>query len=140
MTEEQNNNEELKEINFCPTCNSMVETTIIHTYNSENNMDESLHGNITEVLLSKCLNCQNPLLKKRYFQIFGGEYYLQNELQLFPNTENKAIKNCPEIVIKPYKEALKCYRAHAYDACVIMCRKGIEAICIDKGEIKGALA
>jgi hypothetical protein len=132
--------EENKEMNFCPTCNSVVETVIIYSYYSGNSINEDLCGDITEVLLSKCLNCQNPFLKEKSFQIVEGDEYSNTELQFFPNTENEAVKNCPEIVFKPYKEALKSYRAHAYDACVIMCRKGIEAICIDKGECKGNLA
>ena len=49
------------------------------------------------------------------------------------------IGNAPKTIIKPYREAIKCYKANAYEACVIMCRKGIEAICIDKGETKGNL-
>ena len=140
MTEKEKKKEEIKEMNFCPTCNSVVETVIVYSYTSENTVNEDLCGYVTEVLLSKCLKCQNPFLKEKNFQIVEGDDYLNSELQFFPNTENEAIKNCPEIVFNPYKEALKCYRAHAYDACVIMCRKGIEAICIDKGEIKGNLA
>lgn len=140
MNAEEQKIEESNEMNFCPTCNSVVETATIYSYTSENTVNEDLSGYVTEVLLSKCLKCQNPFLKEKNFQIVGGDDFLTSELQFFPNTENEAIKNCPEIVFNPYKEALKCYRAHAYDACVIMCRKGIEAICIDKGETKGTLA
>lgn len=140
MNKEEKKEEELKEMNFCPTCNSVVETVIVYSYTSENTVNEDLCGYYTEVLLSKCLKCLNPFLKEKKFQIVEGDGYLNSELQFFPKTENEAIKNCPQIVFNPYTEALKCYRAHAYDACVIMCRKGIEAICIDKGEIKGNLA
>ena len=133
-------NEEHKEMNFCPTCNSVVETEIVFTYTSEREMNEELFGNTSEILLSMCLKCKSPFLKENHYQIIDGEFFPNSEIQFFPNTENVAIKNCPKIVFNPYKEALKCYRAHAYDACVIMCRKGIEAICMDKGEIKGNLA
>lgn len=128
-------NEGKKEMNFCPVCNSVVETKVIFSYNSEYEINENLRGNVIEISLSKCLKCENPFLKESDFGIYDGEDYLSNEVQLFPNTENEAIKNCPAIVYNPYKEALKCYHAHAFDACVIMCRKGIEAICIDKGEV-----
>ncbi|WP_205622039.1 DUF4145 domain-containing protein [Arenibacter certesii] len=140
MNKEETKVDEFKEMNFCPTCNSVVETVIVYSYASDETVTEDLSGYVTEVLLSKCLKCQNPFLKEKNYRIVEGDDFLTNELQLFPNTENRAIKSCPEIVYNPYKEALKCYRAHAYDACVIMCRKGIEAICIDKGEIKGNLA
>ncbi|WP_339141512.1 DUF4145 domain-containing protein [Croceitalea sp. MTPC5] len=102
-------------------------------------MNEELHGHSTEILLSKCLNCGNPFLKEHDYQIIDGNSYLTNETQFFPDREKPFAKNCPKIVINPYQEAIKCYRANAYDACAIMCRKGIEAICIDKGEKKGKL-
>ncbi len=139
MKEEENKSEESKEMNFCPTCNSVVETVIIYSYTSKSTVDENLNGFFTHVLLSKCLKCQNPFLKEKTFQYAGGDEYLTSELQFYPDTVNEAIKNCPKIVYNPYKEALECYRSHAYDACVIMCRKGIEAICIDNGENKGNL-
>lgn len=139
MTEEEKIIEEIKEMNFCPTCNSVVETVIVYSYTSEKAVNEDLCGYVTEVLLSKCLKCQNPFLKEKSFQIVERDDYLNSELQFFPNTENEAIENCPEIVFNPYEEALKCYRTHAYDACVMMCHRGKEAICIDKREIKGNL-
>lgn len=140
MKEIENKNEEHREMNFCLTCNSEVETNIVYSYNSEYTMNEDMCGNFTVILLSKCLKCQNPFLKEKSFQTVEGDEYLNSEIQFYPNTENEALKNCPDIVHKPYKEALKCYRAHAYDVCVIMCRKGIEAICLDKGETNGNLA
>lgn len=124
---------------FCPQCNSIVETEIIYSYHIEEHYNEDLVGGGILVKLSKCLRCKTPFLAKIDFGCVEEHYWESSNIQLFPNTENTAIKNCSKIVINPYQEALKCYRAHAFDACVIMCRKGIEAICIDKGENKGNL-
>lgn len=88
-------------------------------------MNEDLYGYSTEIYLSKCLRCRKPFLKEKNFQVVGGEDFLISELQFSPNIENEAIKDYPKIAFNPYKEALKCYRAHAYDVCVIMCRKGV---------------
>ena len=133
------NTTQIKEMKFCPSCNSIIETELIFSYDIENYCNEDLRGCGDTVDLFKCLRCKNPFLNERQYQYIEGEYYETSNIQLFPKTENEAIKNCPKIVISPYKEALKCYQAHAYEATVIMCRKGIEAICYDKGQEKGNL-
>lgn len=134
--EEENIEREMK---FCTQCNSIVETEVIHNYHIEQRCNEDLQGGGVLVKLSRCLRCRNPFLSEIDYSYIEDNYWESSNIQLYPNTENEAIKNCPKIVINPYQEALKCYRAHAYDACVIICRKGIEAICIDKGEEKGNL-
>lgn len=135
--EDQTNIE--REMRFCSQCNSIVETEVIFKYHIEEHNNEDLQGDGLLVKLSKCLRCKNPFLSEVSYNYVEEHIWENSNIQLFPNTENEAIKNCPKIVFNPYKEALKCYRAHAYDACVLMCRKGIEAICIDKGEEKGNL-
>lgn len=126
--------------NYCPTCNSIVETGVIFSYTYDVTHTNELQNEGTVILLSKCLNCERPILTEEHFQNIEEHSWTNNKVQLYPLIDNIALKNAPEIVINPYKEASKCYRAQAYDACVIMCRKGIEAICEDKGESKGNLA
>lgn len=126
--------------NYCTTCNSIVETGVIFAYNSDITWTDELQNQGTEVILAMCLNCKQPILTEQEFTNIEEHNWVNTKVQLYPNMDNVALKNAPEIVISPYKEASKCYRAQAYEACVIMCRKGIEAICMDKGELKGNLA
>lgn len=126
--------------NYCPTCNSIVETGILFSYTYDVTYIDELQNHGTAVILGKCLNCNRPFLLQEDFQNIEEHSWINDRLQLFPLTDNEALKNAPDIVIHPYKEAQKCFRAQAYEACVIMCRKGIEAICTDKGETKGNLA
>lgn len=126
--------------NYCPNCNSIVETGIIFEYAYNVTYTDELQNNGTALILSKCLNCDSPFLTEEEFQNIEEFSWTNNKVQLYPITDNIALKNAPDIVTNPYKEAQKCYRAQAYEACVIMCRKGIEAICTDKGEVKGNLA
>ncbi|HEY5122247.1 MAG TPA: DUF4145 domain-containing protein [Ignavibacteria bacterium] len=126
--------------NYCKTCNSIVETGVIFTYTYNITYIDELQNEGTAIILSKCLNCENPILTEEQFQNIEEYAYTNNKIQLYPHSDNVALKNAPEIVINPYREAAKCYLIQAYDASVIMCRKGIEAICEDKGEIKGNLA
>lgn len=129
----------IREMKFCNSCNSIVETEIIYSYHTQEFFIDELNCKGTVINLSKCLRCNEPILSEIDYHAIEEHYYENSNIQLYPTLENEAIKNCPKIVIAPYKEALKCYRAQAYEACVIMCRKGIEAICHEKGEDKGTL-
>jgi len=126
--------------NYCPTCNSIVETGVLFTYTFDVTYTDELQNEGIAVSLSKCLNCNNPFLTQEHFQNIEEHSWNNDQHQLYPLADNIALLNAPDIVINPYKESHKCYRAQAYEACVIMCRKGIEAICSDKGETKGILA
>lgn len=125
--------------NYCPNCNAIVETGVLFTYTFDVTYTDELINQGTGITLSKCLNCDRPILYQEDFHNIEEHCFSQNKIQLYPDVENVALKKAPEIVINPYKEAFKCYRVQAYEACVIMCRKGIEAICKDKGEDKGNL-
>ena len=137
MDTENQKNEKITQ--FCPDCNAIVEAEIVfkYAYNVENKYELQCEG--TFVYLAKCLNCEKPILLCEDFTEIEGIYYPQEKFQLFPDKESSFVANAPEIILKPYREAIKCYRTTAYEACVIMCRKGIEAICHNKGEKNGVL-
>ena len=124
---------------YCPSCNSIVETGVLFSYTYDVNYIDELQGEGTAISLSKCLKCGRPFLTQENFKYIEEHSFGDDALQLYPFADNAALKNAPDIVIRPYKEAMKCYRAQAYEPCVMMCRKGIEAICVDKGEAKGDL-
>lgn len=124
---------------FCPNCNSIVETEVIFEYTHSIEYNDESRTDGTIVKLAKCLNCEKPFLLSEDFIEIEDQFYPQGRIQLYPEKESDFIGNAPKTIIKPYREAIKCYKANAYEACVIMCRKGIEAICIDKGETKGNL-
>ena len=124
---------------FCPNCNSIVETEVIFEYTHSIEYNDESRTDGTIVKLAKCLNCEKPILLSEDFIEIEDQFYPQGRIQLYPEKESDFIGNAPKTIIKPYREAIKCYKANAYEACVIMCRKGIEAICIDKGETKGNL-
>lgn len=126
--------------NYCPECNSIVETGVLFAYTFDVTHTDELQNQGTSVVLSMCLNCEKPILFQEDFQNIEDYYNTSNKIQLYPNQDNIALKNAPDIVNNPFKEAMKCYRAQAYEACAIMCRKGIEAICQDKGQVSGNLA
>lgn len=126
--------------NYCLNCNSIVETGILFEYTYDVTYVDELQNRGTAIILGKCLNCNSPFLAQEDFQNIEEFSWTNDKIQLYPITNNLALKNAPAIVTNPYIEAQKCFRAQAYEASVIMCRKGIEAICTDKGEMKGNLA
>lgn len=124
---------------FCPDCNSIVETNIIHQYSFDISQTYEYVFQGTRSILSSCINCERPFLFKQDYHDIEGEFNGHELIQLYPDKDSEFIPNAPKTVLRSYKESQKCFQANAYDACVVMCRKGIEAICIDKGEKKGNL-
>lgn len=124
---------------FCPDCNAIVEAEIIFDYTYDVNFKDENQGEGKLVSLAKCLNCERPILLREDFIEIEENFYPQGKFQLYPEKESWFIGNAPKSILKAYREATKCYKANAYEACVIMCRKGIDALCYDKGEKKGNL-
>jgi hypothetical protein len=123
----------------CPDCNSIVEAEILFEYvHSVKTIDE-LQCEGTLVKLAKCINCERPILLSEDFIEIEDQSYPHGKIQLYPDNESTFIANAPLKILNPLREAVKCFKATSYQACVIMCRKGVEAICQDKGESKGNL-
>ena len=129
---------ELK-IQYCQKCNHLTETEVVATYFLKSEIIAELQAEGTEIILLKCKNCNNPILCEEDFIQIEEHHYSQGSTQLYPKKELTNLKKAPKIIQKPYKEAVKCYEVGAYEACVIMVRKTIEAICYDKGITKGNL-
>jgi len=129
----------VREPRFCSSCNSIVDSELLYEYDRDEYRNDVLQGGGVVVKLFRCPRCQAPFLIEIDYGYDMDQSWENSNNQLFPSSDNKAIKNCPLIVIRPYIEAKKCYWAQSYDACVIMCRKGIEAICKDNGESTGPL-
>ena len=124
---------------FCSSCNSITECLSLFSYVYDLNYQDELQGTGITIYLYKCLNCENPILISEDFTEIEGSYFPASLKILFPEKEPEFVAKAPPSIINPYREAVKCYKANAYEACVIMCRKGIDAICLEKGEIKGTL-
>jgi len=133
---------------YCPTCNVIVESTIVGSYEPE--MEIIIRGidadpsdyHYKEIIyfLSKCPRCENPFLTEAEYYVIPGEVNaFQSSKVLFP-TENKFISDrLPNSIHKSYSSAKHSYEVGLYEPAVIMCRKCLEAICIEKGEVKGNL-
>lgn len=87
-----------------------------------------------------CIRCERPLLARRDFSIFEGLPHPQNDFVRVYPTDEAIPEAVPEMVARPYREAQKAYGVKIYAACVLMCRKCVEAVCVQHGESEGTLA
>lgn len=59
---------------------------------------------------------------------------------IFPATDLRVNPNAPREIQAAFEEACACYRAQAYTASAIMCRKTLEGICSEHGVVERTLA
>lgn len=126
---------------FCPRCNMQVEAEVL----------ASARGRITEDIASMvepddlefmhiryhmalCRRCSGPFLVETAVRSGAGDFMeLTSERVLFPAERPLSSAMLPDAISKSYKEAARAYSAGLYDACAVMCRKCLEALCAEKG-------
>ncbi|OUS76293.1 hypothetical protein B1748_13615 [Paenibacillus sp. MY03] len=87
--------------------------------------------NDKEYALVSCTNCNNPSLYYRE-DFFGlGTEIWDYDMCVFPKDERILTYDVPIIVKESYEEALKCEKAKAAIATVVMVRRALEAVCKD---------
>lgn len=133
---------------FCPNCNAIVETKIVGSYWVEIGAGRAI--DIMEASdiaytayvyhLSKCPRCENPFLTESEYYIIPAEVEAFQDCKLLYPSDNKFIADkLPLSVQKSYHNAKQSYKAGLYEPAAIMCRKCLEAICSEKGIVKGNL-
>ena len=121
---------------FCPSCNMHVEATIIarHTYEKdvlfEDLSDPTINQYKVDVFtFAACVRCDRPLLLRRGYHCIEDNAIPQDETyRVYPSDETIP-EEVPDTVARPYREARLAYKVKLYDACVVMCRKTLEAVC-----------
>jgi hypothetical protein len=114
----------------CPECQAFVETDIAGGYEYLRS-DESPSG---RYLLLKCRRCGKPILANQHNigNMIDGDIW-DTPSRLYPAAEIHINPNAPREIRTAYEEAVSCYRARAYTAAAIMCRKTLEGIAAVNG-------
>lgn len=122
---------------FCPECNIQVAACVIcsgsggYSSNALNPVDEvdaEYYGDTYSVAL--CRRCKSPFLIKQSRYGVPGEFdTVTSETVLFPRTSRLPAEGIPSPVQRAYEQAHKCYSTSSYEACVLMCRRCLEALC-----------
>lgn len=106
----------------CKQCQALVNAEYVADYKYDDE-ESQIPGSRYE--LWKCPNCQRPFVVDND-DIFGGTL-------LYPPEDNRVNQNLPAPLKSAYSEAISCFKAKAYTATAIMCRKTLEGICVEHG-------
>ena len=111
----------------CKNCEAIVDAKLLHSYDTWTERDDlPLRFNFL-----KCPRCHGPLVtvQENYAFSGGGEPLWEDPVRLFPPRDEPVGVAFPNSIRLPYEEALACFRAKAFAATAIMCRKGLEGMC-----------
>jgi hypothetical protein len=105
----------------CPDCNAFVEMKVIASYDYEEE-DVDITGRYSFL---KCPRCGRPLLILQTSDSWGWD----SPTRIYPPLETGTSLEVPSSIRATYDEARTCFRARAFTATAIMCRKTLEGIC-----------
>jgi hypothetical protein len=141
-------------IAFCSKCNvqSILKSVASHTITTPENplqAQEDPTGTpyyISVYELGVCERCDTVfLVESCYYDIpDAGVSAFQGQEILYPKEKRLILdENIPKGIKRIYSQALGSYSCGLYEPCVIMCRKTLEAICVEfeikKGDLKSRL-
>lgn len=122
---------------FCPTCNILVEAKVIargfgeyrsDAINPLDEVDAEYHGDHYSVAL--CGRCNGPFLVREALYGVPGEFEtVTDETILYPVSAGANLEGLPDPIARSVAQAHRSYSTSSYDACAVMCRRALEALC-----------
>jgi len=133
---------ESENILYCKICGFAVDTVELSKYETKPEIqsnqvvfDESeIDTEFTIYVFRKCPKCESPyLLKHSFLNHHEVGIIQQGTEQLYPSGSEQliSIESIPAEISNIYKQAKNCYEQNLPEPSIIMCRKCLEAICID---------
>ena len=123
----------------CKECEAIVDAEFLSSF------DEQIEENdfidvANKFIFLKCPRCKKPILAHQ--QKIDYEEW-EHPYRLYPSQDKQVNPLFPEQIRNAYQEALFCFKAKAFTASTIMCRKTLEGICdvhgISSGNLKSRL-
>ena len=110
----------------CLECRSHVDATQVGSF--ERLSDGSSPS--TRFSLLACSRCRSPIVVRQtnIGNIADGDIW-DTPYLVFPTSDLRVNPNAPRDIQQAFDEACACYRANAFTASAIMCRKTLEGIC-----------
>jgi hypothetical protein len=122
---------------YCSTCNIFVEAKVVAygfgNYRSaavspSDEVDAEYHGDHYSVAL--CRRCNGPfLLRETVYGVPGEFETVTDETVLYPVLAEQKIEGLPDAIASSIEQAYRSYSTSSYDACAVMCRRALEALC-----------
>lgn len=106
----------------CTDCEALVDAEPIGTYEFRNT-DLRPPGTVSFL---KCPRCESPFLAEE-------DIFDEAPRRIYPPHEKVVSTNLPKPLQSSYGEAVSCFKAKAYTAAALMCRKTLEGICVEHG-------
>lgn len=111
----------------CNRCAAIVEAQEIASYYDHED-DDPFPGKWT---FAKCPRCTLPLLAVQCD--YGDGIDADTPSRVFPPQDRQMGTAVPESIRLAFNEAMVCFKAKAYTASTIMCRKTLEGLCAEHG-------
>ena len=132
---------------FCSSCNVHVEARVLahheleRTVIREDFLDPTDRSYTSDVYtFAYCIRCSHPILVVESHTVVDGFGFPQGDVCVVYPTDTTLPEAVPDVVARPFKEALQACEVQLYSSCVAMCRKTLEAVCREYGETAGRLA
>lgn len=121
----------------CKDCSALVDASVIATHLVPGDPDDTL-GWPELWTFAACPRCKRPMLA---IQVDSGDGFADDTpFRRYPPPDQRLGWSVPKQIRKAFSEAVTCYKAKAYTACAIMCRKSLEGMCADHGVREKTLA
>lgn len=114
----------------CEFCKKPTLMTILDRWWIRPDDDDNDPFDPFERVAARCTSCQMPYILGQDDGFCPTSTPLT---QIFPEPDRQLPSHVPQSVRDAHEEALKCNRTQSYTAATLMARRGIEAICSDKG-------
>ena len=120
----------------CQTCESRVQANVL--------AKSAYYNDFTEIqkftFFLKCPACESSIVGQASSrQIALDDWVMDSLVRVWPAPKKATSWKIPESIRLSIEEATRCFDAHAYNACVVMCGRALEILCKDHG-IKTQLA
>ncbi len=82
-------------------------------------------------MLLRCRRCRSPLLveQENTGDMAAGDVWDSSPTVLYPQSDFRVNPKAPPEIRAAVEEGIKCYRARAFTASAVMCRKTLEGVC-----------
>ncbi len=133
---------------FCPTCNILVEAKVIargfggarsDAVSPNDEVDREYHGDYYSIAI--CRRCNGPfLVRESCFTGLAESWTDTDEAVLYPAASGPKIEGLPDSIGRAVTQAHRSFATASYDACALMCRRALEALCKNLSAKGGDLA
>ena len=108
----------------CKHCEAVVNTEDLFSYDDRYENDPPARWT-----LGKCPSCRFPMLGLQ--EDYGRGW--DSVLRVYPPQDKQLGRSIPIPIRQAYQEAVVCFKAKAFTASAIMCRKTLEGLCVEHG-------